>query len=111
MYLEWFRARFPNHPLAKCQNSKELVMQSLRNIQGTKYASFEWYQLLAKIFFDLGWKPNAVCNGVWVHLKNNQTAYLILATDDILYMSKHEQPLKQLLDKFEDFFLLKSREE
>ena len=50
MYLEWFRARFPNHPLAKCKNSKELVIQSLRNIQGTKDAGFEWYQLLAKIF-------------------------------------------------------------
>ena len=43
MYLEWFQARFPNHPLAKCKNSKELVMQSLRNIQGTKDAGFEWY--------------------------------------------------------------------
>ena len=32
MFLEWFRARFPNHPLAKCKNSKELVMQSLQNI-------------------------------------------------------------------------------
>jgi len=37
MYLEWFRARFPNQPLAKCKNSKELIMQSLRNIQGIKY--------------------------------------------------------------------------
>ena len=43
MYLEWFQARFPNHPLAKFKNSKELVMQSLRNIQGTKDAGFEWY--------------------------------------------------------------------
>ena len=36
MYLEWFRARFPNHPITNCRNSKELIMQSLRNIQGTK---------------------------------------------------------------------------
>ena len=26
MYLDWFRARFPNHPLEKCKNSKEFVM-------------------------------------------------------------------------------------
>ena len=84
MYLEWFRARFPNHPLAKCRNSKKLVIQSLRNIQGTKYACFEWYQLLAKIFKDLGWKANSVCKGVWVYLKNDVKAYLLLATDDIL---------------------------
>ena len=82
-------------------------MQSLRNIQGTKDAGFEWYQLLAKIFTDLGWKPNTVCKGVWVYLKNNQTAYLILATDDILYMSTHEVPLQELLDKFGDFFSFK----
>ena len=53
MYLDWFRARFPNYPLTKCKDSKELVMQSLRNIQGTKDEGFEWYQLLAKIFRDL----------------------------------------------------------
>ena len=40
MRLEWFRAIFPDHPLVKCKNSKELVMQSLRNIQGTKDAGF-----------------------------------------------------------------------
>ena len=93
MYLDWFRARFSNHPLAKCKNNKEVVMQSLRNIQDTKDAGFEWYQLLANIFTDLGWKPNTTCKGVWVYLKNNQTLYLILAMDDILYMSKHEEPL------------------
>ena len=79
-------------------------MQSLRNIQGTKDEGFERCQLLANIFTELGWKPNTVCKGVWVSLKNNQTAYLILATDDILYMSKHKEPLQELLDKFGDFF-------
>ena len=82
-------------------------MHSLRNIQGTKDAGFEWYQLLANIFSDLGWKPNTVCKGVWVCLKNNQTLYLILATDDILYMSKNEEPLQELLNKFGDFFSFK----
>ena len=38
MYLEWFRARFQNHPLEKSKNSKKLIMQSLRNIQETKDA-------------------------------------------------------------------------
>ena len=85
-------------------------MQSLRNIQGTKDAGYEWYQLLEKIFTDLGWKLNTVCKSVWVYLKNNQTSYLILTTDDILYMSKHEEPLQELLDKFGNFSLLKSRE-
>ena len=60
--------QFPNHSFVKCKNCKEFVMQSLRNIQGTKDAGFEWYQLLSKIFTDLGWKPNTVCKGVWVYL-------------------------------------------
>lgn len=41
IYLDWFRAHLPNHLLEKCRNNKELVMQSLRNIQGTIDAAFE----------------------------------------------------------------------
>ena len=104
MYLEWFKARFPNHPLAKCKNSNEFVMQLLRNIQGKKGAGFEWYQLLAKIFRDLGWKANSVCKGVWVYLKDPVIAYLILAIDDMLYMSTSEDSLDELLNRFGDFF-------
>ena len=54
MYMEWFRDRFPNHPICKHKNSKELIIQSLRNIQGTKDAGYEWYMLLAKVFRELG---------------------------------------------------------
>ena len=62
---------------------------------------------MAKIFTELGWKPNTVCKGVWVYLKNNQTSYLILATDGILFMSKHEEPLQELLDTFGEVFSFK----
>ena len=61
IYLEWFRARFPNHPLGKCKNSKEMIMQSLKKILGTKDVGFEWYQLLVKNSTALGWKPNSTC--------------------------------------------------
>ena len=43
--------------------------------------------------------------------KEQSTSYLILATDDILYMSKHEKPLKELLNKFGDFFSFKGKKE
>ena len=62
---------------------------------------------MANIFTDLGWKPKTVYKEVWVYLKNNQISYLILSTNDILYMSKHEQPLKQLLEKFGEFLSFK----
>ena len=107
MYLEWFRARFPDHPISKCRNSKELIMQSLRNIQGTKDAGYEWFQLLAKIFDELSWKPNSTCKGVWVYIKDNITAYINLVTDDIIYMSRSEGALNKLLNRFSDFFSLK----
>ena len=100
LYLDWFRARFPNHPISKCKNAKELIMQSLRNIQGTKDAGYKWYQLLAMIFTELGWKANSTCKGVWMHLKKDKITYLILATYDIIYMSIYENPLTKLLDRF-----------
>ena len=40
-------------------------------------------------------------------MKNSQTSYLIFATDNILYMSKNEEPLQELLEKFGDFFSYK----
>lgn len=64
-------------------------------MQITKDTGFELYQLLANILIEAGWKPNTVNGGVWVYLKKDVTAYLILATDDILYMSKSEAPLKE----------------
>ena len=79
-------------------------MQSLRNIQGTKDAGYEWYQLLVRIFVELGWKPNSTCRGVWVYIKDDVTAYINMATDDILYMSRSMGPLDKLLNRFGDFF-------
>ena len=37
MYMEWIKERWHNHPILKYA-AKDLVMQSLRNIQGTKDA-------------------------------------------------------------------------
>ena len=42
-----------------------------------------------------------------MYLKNDMTAYLNLATDDMLYMSKSEEPLNELLQRFGDFFSFK----
>ena len=41
MYMEWIKERWHNHPILKYA-AKDLVMQSLRNIQGTKDAGYEW---------------------------------------------------------------------
>ena len=36
LYLEWFRFGFLKHYIAKHTNHKDLVMQTIRNIEGTK---------------------------------------------------------------------------
>ena len=51
LYQQWFKQRWPTHPLhSTCHDWKQLVLQTLRNLQGTKDAGHEWYQLLSKIF-------------------------------------------------------------
>ena len=85
-------------------------MQSLRNIQGTKDTEFKWYQLLAQIFKGLGMKSNSACKGVWVWMHKKTKAYLALFTDHMIYMLTSEEPLKILLEKYRDFFHLKSEE-
>ena len=82
-------------------------MQSLRNIQGTNDAGYEWYQLLVRIFTELEWKPNSTYGGAWVYIKDGVTAYMNLATDDMLYMSISKGPLNQVLNRFGDFFSFK----
>ena len=56
-YLEWFKSLWPNHPIL-LHNAKDLVMQTLCNLQGSKDAGNKWYNLLVKIFKSLGMKPN-----------------------------------------------------
>ena len=63
-YLEWFQEWFPDHLISKHKDPKQIALKSLRNIQWSKDAGFEWYQLLAQIFLDLGWKANTTCKGV-----------------------------------------------
>ena len=51
LYQQWFKQRWSTHPLhSTCHDWKQLVLQTLRNLQGTKYAGHEWYQLLSNIF-------------------------------------------------------------
>ena len=62
-------------------------METMRNIQGTKNAGYEWYQLLARIFRDLGMKLNSTCKGIWLWILDGEKHYLALTTFDILKSS------------------------
>ena len=63
LYLQWFASKWPNHPILK-HDQKELAMQTLRQLQGTKDAGNKWYALLATILRKLGYKVNSTCRGV-----------------------------------------------
>ena len=84
-------------------------MQSLRNIQVTKDAGFERYQLSARICKESGVKANITFKGVCVWMHKKAKAYLALATDDMLYMPTSEEHLNILLEKFSNFFLFEDR--
>ena len=48
-YLEWFSARYPDHPL-RGTPANQLCLQNIRTFQGTKDAGRKWYRLLNCIF-------------------------------------------------------------
>ena len=103
LYMEWFRHKWPTHHILK-YHQKDLCIQSLRGLQGTKHAGYEWYQLLAAIFKDLGMVPNTICKGVFNWELNGHKAIICVATDDILLWSTHESLYSILVNKFNNYF-------
>ena len=110
LYMQWFRLRFPNHPLCKIDMSSiKYIFQTLRGIQGTKDAGYEWYQLLASIFTKvLNMVPSVANKGLFHWSHGNHYAYIALATDDILVASS-DVSLFHLLEKtLKQYFSLTS---
>jgi hypothetical protein len=46
LYLDWFQQQWPDYNLPST-NAKDLVIQCLKCIQGTRDAGQRWYKLLA----------------------------------------------------------------
>ena len=89
-------------------------MQTLCNLQGTKDAGHEWYQLLSKILHSLGMTPNIMCKGVfvWKHIDGqaNEYTYLILATDDMI-LATHSTKATMMSEKeFDRYFTYTKRD-
>ena len=106
LYMNWFRLRFPNHPLSKMKDSDtKYVMQTLRGIQGTKDAGHEWYKLLSLIFTKiLHMVPSVANKGLFYWKQNDNYAYIALATDDILMAASDESMYTTLCTTFDDYF-------
>jgi hypothetical protein len=104
LYLDWFRHQWPDYNLPSL-NIKELVIQCLKCIQGTKDAGHRWYKLLAGCLLALKMIRCSCDHGIFIWNLPNETCFLALETDDILFLSKTREPfliLKRELEKLFD---------
>jgi hypothetical protein len=104
-YLEWFTAKWPDYVLPSTL-PKDLVLQCLKSIQGTKDAVHRWYKLISGRFLEIGMTRNTFDHGVFLWDWNNERSYLVIETDDILMGSTTTGPyhfLQQELTKLFDF--------
>ena len=106
-YMEWFRFRFPLHPLSKQSQNKstKMVLQTIRGIQGTKDAGAEWYKLLALILTkEVGMIPATGNKGLFYWNHKGHIAMLALATDDILLAATDRSLYEIIQQVFDNFF-------
>jgi len=79
LYLNWFRQQWPDFHLPSL-NVKELVIQCLKSIQGTKDAGQRWYKLLAGILLGLKMIRCSCDHGIFVWTLPSETCYVALET-------------------------------
>jgi len=103
LYLEWFRQQWPDYNLPSL-NIKELVMQCLKCIQGTKDAGQCWYKLLMGCLLGLKMVRCSSDHGVFIWSLPHETCCLALETDDLLFLSKTREPFLQLKLELQKLF-------
>jgi hypothetical protein len=104
LYLEWFKHQWPDFTLPS-MNPKELVLQCLKTIQGTRDAGRRWYILLSGCLIQLKFVRSSTDHGVFTWFFNDvELCYLALATDDILFLSKTRSPFLFLRQELEKLF-------
>jgi len=103
LYLNWFRQQWPDFHLPSL-NVKELVIQCLKSIQGTKDAGQRWYKLLDGILLGLKMIRCSCDQGIFVWTLPSETCYVALEMDDLLFISKTRSPFLHLKADFEKLF-------
>jgi hypothetical protein len=103
LYLDWFRQQWPDYNLPSL-NIKELVIQCLKCIQGTRDASQRWYKLLAGLLLALKMVRCSCDHGVFIWALPTETCYIALETDDLLFISKTGKPFLILKAELEKLF-------
>ena len=103
LYLDWFRQQWPDYNLPSL-NVKDLVIQCLKSIQGTKDAGQRWYKLLAGFLLGLKMIRCSCDHGIFVWNLPTETCYIALETDDLLFVSKTRSPFLRLKAELEKIF-------
>jgi hypothetical protein len=103
LYLDWFHMQWPDYHLPSL-NIKDLVIQCLKCIQGTKDAGQQWYKLLMGCLLALKMVRCSCDHGIFVWNLPNETCYIALETDDLLFISKTRTPFLRLKDALEKLF-------
>jgi len=103
LYLEWFRQHWPDYDLPSI-TTKDLVLQCLKCIQGTRDAGQRWYKLLMGCLLGLKMVRCSCDHGVFIWSLPNETCYLALETDDFLILSKTRVPFLQLKMELQKLF-------
>ena len=104
MYISWFQQKCPTHPILK-HSPKDLVLQTLTYIKGTKDVGHEWHQLLHLFFTkQMKMKQSTSCAGIYIWEYNKKRSYLALNTDDILLSTIHDTTFEYLCHEFQKLF-------
>jgi hypothetical protein len=102
-YLEWFLATWPDYKLPST-NTKDLAIQCLCAIQGTKDAGNKWYTLFRQQLLSLGMTRCAIDHGVFLWTFQTIKSLLVLETYDILMASENDIPFIHLKEELGKMF-------
>jgi len=103
LYMDWFRQQWPDYILPSL-NVKDLVIQCLKSIQGTKDAGQRWHKLISGCLFALGMIRCSCDHGIFIWKLPTETCYTALETDDLLFISKTRSPFLTLNTELEKLF-------
>jgi hypothetical protein len=103
LYLAWFVQQWPDYALPS-MNSKELVIQCLKTIQGTRDAGQRWYKLISGCLIELRFIRCSCDHGIFILTTPQETCYIALETDDLLFVSKTREPFLRLKVALEQLF-------
>lgn len=86
----WLRLRWPQHPILKYE-AKDLVIQTIRKMQGAKDAGTGFFLLLNKVLTsdDIGMTASTTNKGIYEWTFNGHKSLMAVTTDDFLFATAH----------------------